>query len=78
MIFYFLTIIKRQQEVENELWNEANRTKNPNVYAIEKRTKKITKLREDYTAIYIIERKKFGNYLIEKYLREKKQHLSIV
>ena len=26
-----------------------------------------TKLSEDYTAIYIIE--KFGNYLIEKYLR---------
>lgn len=38
MIFYFLTILKsgNKQEVENELWNEANRTRNPNVYAIEK------------------------------------------
>lgn len=60
MIFYFLTILKsgNKQEVENELWNEANRTRNPNVYAIEKKItnkEKITKFREDYTAIYIIE-----------------------
>ena len=40
MIFFKLQYVKRQQEVDNELWNGANRTKNPNVYAIEKRTKK--------------------------------------
>lgn len=42
-----------------------------------KRTKKNNKIkRRLHSNIHY--RKKFGNYLIEKYLREKKQHLSIV